>query len=84
MKTLEASKEDRPQQIHYAYCLRLLKDGWAPADPDAELVEKMARASWEAAIVGRQWESVRESERESQLTEARAALAVVREHEAKS
>jgi putative heme-binding domain-containing protein len=32
MKALEASKDDRMQQIHYAYCLRLLKDGWTDAD----------------------------------------------------
>jgi putative heme-binding domain-containing protein len=28
---LQASAGDRPQQIHYFYCLRLLKDGWTPA-----------------------------------------------------
>jgi putative heme-binding domain-containing protein len=32
MAALKASKDDRMQQIHYAYCLRLLKDGWAPQD----------------------------------------------------
>ncbi|MCI0458783.1 MAG: HEAT repeat domain-containing protein, partial [Gemmataceae bacterium] len=28
LAALEKAKDDRPQQIHYAYCLRLLKDGW--------------------------------------------------------
>src|SRR5207237_421301 len=28
LAALLASKDDRPQQIHYAYCLRLLHDGW--------------------------------------------------------
>ncbi len=30
MQALHASKDDRQQQIHYFYCLRLLKDGWTP------------------------------------------------------
>lgn len=30
LKALLDSKSDRQQQIHYAYCLRLLKDGWTP------------------------------------------------------
>jgi putative membrane-bound dehydrogenase-like protein len=30
VKALLASKGDRQQQIHYFYCLRLLKDGWTP------------------------------------------------------
>jgi putative heme-binding domain-containing protein len=28
IKALEASEGDRLQQIHYAYCMRLLRDGW--------------------------------------------------------
>jgi putative heme-binding domain-containing protein len=30
-QALEASAGDRAQQIHYFYCLRLLKEGWTPA-----------------------------------------------------
>jgi putative heme-binding domain-containing protein len=32
LEALEASAKDRPQQIHYFYCLRLLKDGWTPEE----------------------------------------------------
>jgi putative heme-binding domain-containing protein len=32
---LTASSTDREQQIHYAYCLRAMKSGWAPADRQA-------------------------------------------------
>jgi putative heme-binding domain-containing protein len=39
MKALEASQDDHPQQIHYAYCLRLLTDGWTAA-------EKAKLAAW--------------------------------------
>ncbi|MCC6417807.1 MAG: hypothetical protein IT429_06110 [Gemmataceae bacterium] len=35
---LAAAKGDRPQQIHYAYCLRLLKDGWT-SEQKARLAE---------------------------------------------
>jgi putative heme-binding domain-containing protein len=28
MKAIEDSKDDRMQQIHYVYCMRLLRDGW--------------------------------------------------------
>jgi hypothetical protein len=53
------------------------RDDLPPTDPDAELVEKMARALYPAyegtEHLGDAWENV-----------ARAALAVVREHEAKS
>jgi putative heme-binding domain-containing protein len=30
MKAIAASKDDRLQQIHYVYCMRLLRDGWTP------------------------------------------------------
>jgi hypothetical protein len=54
-----------------------LLDAPTPPDPDAELVKKMARALYPAhegtEHLGDAWENV-----------ARAALAVVREHEAKS
>src|SRR5206468_103241 len=31
----KGNQADRMQQIHYAYCLRLLKDGWSEADKQA-------------------------------------------------
>jgi putative heme-binding domain-containing protein len=34
MKALAASQADRRQQIDYAYCLRLLKDGWTAAEKE--------------------------------------------------
>jgi putative heme-binding domain-containing protein len=37
LEALEASARDRQQQIHYFYCLRLLKDGWT-ADEKARLL----------------------------------------------
>ena len=53
------------------------RDDLPPTDPDADLIEKMARALYPAyegtEHLGDAWENV-----------ARAALAVVREHEAKS
>ena len=56
-------------------------DDLPPTDPDAELVEKMARAAWETQEGG-DWADVRDGMRRAGLNEARAALAVVREHEA--
>jgi putative heme-binding domain-containing protein len=38
-RVLEASAGDRQQQIHYFYCLRLLKEGWTPE-------EKAGLAAW--------------------------------------
>jgi len=58
-----------------------LLDAPTPPDPDAELVEKMARAAWETQEGG-DWADVRDGMRRAGLNEARAALAIVREHEA--
>jgi putative heme-binding domain-containing protein len=30
LKAVKDSKDDRLQQIHYVYCMRLLRDGWTP------------------------------------------------------
>ena len=30
LDALVSAKDDQQQQIHYFYCLRLLKDGWTP------------------------------------------------------
>jgi putative heme-binding domain-containing protein len=38
-QALAQSKGDRKQQIHYFYCMRLLKDGWTPE-------EKLGLAAW--------------------------------------
>jgi putative heme-binding domain-containing protein len=35
IKGLNASKDDRQQQIHYVYCMRLLKNGWTPDAAEA-------------------------------------------------
>ncbi len=58
-----------------------LLDAPTPPDPDAELVEKMARAAWETQEGG-DWADVSDGMRRAGLNEARAALAIVREHEA--
>ena len=58
------------------------RDDLPPTDPDAELVEKMARGI--RAVKGYEdpWDNVVEDLRENYRVSARAALAVVREHEA--
>jgi len=56
-------------------------DDLPPTDPDAELIEAMARAAWETQEGG-DWADVRDGMRRACLNEARAALAIVREHEA--
>ena len=59
-----------------------LLDAPAPSDPDAELVEKMARALYVATAATRPWDDRNEGIRNMYRADARAALAVVREHEA--
>jgi len=59
------------------------RDDLPPTDPDAELVEKMARAAWETQE-GCDWADVSDGMRRAGLNEARAALAALREHETKS
>ena len=59
------------------------RDDLPPTDPDAELVEKMARAAYATLIgPGMTWDERGDMIREQGRKEARAALAVVREHEA--
>ena len=60
------------------------RDDLPPTDPDAELVEKMARAAALEAASALPWEDRSEANRDKWRGLARAALAVVREHEAKS
>lgn len=60
------------------------RDDLPPADPDAELVEKMARGIRAAKGYEDPWGNVVEDLRENYRVSARAALAVVREHEARS
>ena len=59
-----------------------LLDAPTPPDPDAELVEKMARGVRAAKGYEDPWFDVDEDLRENYRVSARAALAVVREHEA--
>ena len=63
-----------------------LLDALTPPDPDAELIEKMARAAYATLEIGpgMTWDERGDMIREQVRKEARAALAVVREHEAKS
>ena len=60
-----------------------LLDALTPPDPDAELIEKMARAMCDEFHEGG-WGRALPNTREKFIRRARAALAVVREHEAKS
>ncbi len=58
------------------------RDDLPPTDPDAELVEKMARAAHVASPGVASWEDREEFVREEYRIVARAALAALREHEA--
>jgi len=58
-----------------------LLDAPTPPDPDADLIEAMARAAWETQEGG-DWANVSDGMRRAVLNEARAALAALREHEA--
>src|SRR5262249_30185423 len=40
-------RDDRPQQIHYFYCLRLLHDGWTTDQKQALLAWYDATSAWE-------------------------------------
>ena len=59
-----------------------LLDAPTPPDPDAELVEKMARANFELAWPGCDWATWADHTKDRYRTRASAVLAVVREHEA--
>ena len=58
------------------------RDDLPPTDPDAELVEKMARAAHVASPGVASWEDREEFVREEYRIVARATLAALREHEA--
>ena len=58
------------------------RDDLPPTDPDAELVEKMARANFELAWPGCDWATWADHTKDRYRTRASAVLAVVREHEA--
>ena len=60
------------------------RDDLPPTDPDADLIEAMARAGHAAVESPLAWEDRSEPFRDEYRDVARAALAVVREHEAKS
>ena len=61
-----------------------LLDAPTPPDPDAEAVEVMARAAALDAAGEQPWEDRSEANRDVWRDMARAALAALREHEAKS
>jgi putative heme-binding domain-containing protein len=46
LEALLASPHDRQQQIFYFYCLRLLRDGWTPAQKEALLAWFDGMRSW--------------------------------------
>jgi putative heme-binding domain-containing protein len=46
MAALKASADDRKQQIHYFYCMRLLRDGWTPDQKADMLAWFDATQSW--------------------------------------
>jgi putative heme-binding domain-containing protein len=46
LKALLDAEGDRPQQIHYFYCLRLLHDGWKPEEKDKLLAWYESTRSW--------------------------------------
>lgn len=88
-----ATLADRPSGARIRMEWRHRESGWRyyvhrndlpPTDPDAELVEKMARAAALKAASALPWEDRSESNRDKWRGLARAALAVVREHEARS
>ncbi|HQV84215.1 MAG TPA: hypothetical protein PLX57_14025 [Ornithinibacter sp.] len=61
-----------------------LLDALTPPDPDADLIEAMARTVRAAKGYESPWSDVEEDLRENYRVSARAALAALREHEAKS
>ena len=69
-----------PRKVARVYLL----DAPTPPDPDAEAVEVMARAAALDASSALPWEDRSEANRDEWRDLARAALAALREHEAKS
>ena len=69
-----------PRKVARVYLL----DAPTPPDPDAEAVEVMARAAALDAASALPWEDRSEANRDEWRDMARAALAALREHEAKS
>ena len=69
-----------PRKVARVYLL----DALTPPDPEAEAVEVMARAAVLEAASALPWEDRSEANRDGWRDMARAALAALREHEAKS
>ena len=70
----------------YSLDLTTREGGWfidprtVPVDPDADLVEAMARASWAAGNPpGDDWDDLRDPERGDYLDDSRVQLAAIRE-----
>jgi len=69
-----------PRKVARIYLL----DAPTPPDPDAEAVEVMARAAYDTLPHALPWDDRGDMIRDPYRREARAALAALREHEAKS
>jgi putative membrane-bound dehydrogenase-like protein len=50
VKAMTNPKEDRQQQIHYFYCLRLLKEGWTPDQKQDALTWYEGTKSWQGGF----------------------------------
>ena len=61
-----------------------LLDALTPPDPDAELIEAMARAAYDTLPHALPWDDRGDMIRDPYRREARAVLVALREHEAKS
>ena len=75
----EWKRLDQSPEVFYVH-----RDDLPPTDPDAEAVEVVARAAALYAASALPWEDRSEANRDAWRDMARAALAALREHEAKS
>src|SRR5262249_25126932 len=50
VKAMTNPKEDRQQQIHYFYCLRLLKEGWTPDQKQDALTWYEGTKTWQGGF----------------------------------
>jgi len=46
LAAMREAKADRPQQIHYAYCLRVISDGWTPEQKEELLIWYEGTRTW--------------------------------------
>lgn len=81
---LPASRLEIPDLAASGWTLHVHPDDAPNPDPDADLIEAMARAAYAAGNECWAWESTTDGDRKAYLIEARAALAAVRAHDAKA